>query len=152
MSNNLGWTPIAENDPIGHQVANDNFELFDAAISAAQAYDFGFTFSALPDPSSILGDVPIVRNITIPANMVGSVGIARTSPDMDYPIDVRVDDVSIGTITITSYGTFIFETGGGTAKDVDVGSVVSFVAPPASPPEASIANVSVTVRAQIRSA
>lgn len=149
MSNNLGWTPIAENDPIGHEVANDNFDLFDEAISGAQGYDFDFAFTALPDPSTIVGKRVLVRDILVPANFFGSVGSLETSPDQDYPIDVTVDNVSIGTIIITSYATFIFETVGGTEKTIAANSVVRFISPPASPAETSLTGVSVTIKAAL---
>lgn len=152
MSNNLGWTEITENDPIAHEIANDNFGLFDAAISASTGWDFGFSFSDQPDPDTVIRIIPIVRDITIPADMTGSLGIVEVNPDLDYPIDVTVDTVSIGTITIQTDGTFVFETDGGTAKDVSAGSFLRFVSPPASPAITSILGVDCVVLANVRSA
>lgn len=62
-------------------------------------------------------------------------------------IDVTVDTVSIGTITVSDAGTFTFATTSNEAKAVAAGAVARFVAP--DPADVSIAGLAVTLLAAL---
>jgi hypothetical protein len=109
----------------------------------AESYDFGFTFGAEPNASTVIQRVQLSRAIEVPANMAGSTGSVDTNPTSTYDIDVQDDGVSIGTISISTGGAFTFTTAGGTAKSIVAGSVITFVSP--GSPDGTVAGVAVGI-------
>lgn len=102
------------------------------------AYDFGIPYyDGTPTASEIVARIPIARNITIPAGFAGAVGYnLAANPSATFDIDVQDDGVSIGTVSISTGGTYTFSTDGGTAKSITGGSLLTFVAP--ATPDATI--------------
>jgi len=97
-------------------------------------YDFTLVLDATPAAGATIDRVPILRDITIPANFDGAVASGGTNPDdfsdfTGYEISVRDDDVEIGTVTIDGAGAATWATTSGTLKDVDAGSILTIVAP-----------------------
>jgi hypothetical protein len=104
-------------------------EVVEVANPPALHYDFGFAKAGTPEAAEVVGKVMIARDIIIPADFEGSAGHVDVKPDDPFAIDVTVDAVSIGTITIDDEGDFTFETVANEAKEIGVGSVVRFVDP-----------------------
>lgn len=152
MSNTLGWIPIADNDPIAAEKANDNFGIFDAAIAALTPggvpWDFGFSFSATPSNGATILIIPVTRDIVVPFDMIGSVGaIDGDLPGADYDIEMTVDNSLVGAITIATDGSFSFTTIASHHLSIMATQVIRFVAPaPSSPPPT---NVSVVILANL---
>lgn len=117
----------------------------DALVFRARAYDFGFTFGSEPSTSTVIQRVQISRAITIPADMSGSTGTVATNPTSSYVVDVQDDSVSIGTITISTGGSFTFATTSGIAKNVAAGSVITFTSPAGA--DGTVAGVAVGILA-----
>lgn len=113
-------------------------------------YDFGATFETAPDAGAIFGRVLIGRDILIPPDFSGSFGAVDTNPGASYDIDVQDDGASIGTITVSTGGSFTFSTTSGTLKQIASGSVITFVASSGSPTETTIAGLSIIIRATVR--
>jgi len=87
------------------------------------------------------------RSGTLPADLADAAGHVDTPPDTPFAIDLTVDAVSIGTITISDAGTFTFATTSHEAKALAAGAVVRFVAP--DPADSSIAGIAVTLVAAL---
>lgn len=104
-------------------------EKINIATSASKSYDFGMAFSEEPTVSTIIQRVQVSRSIQVPADMTGSTGSVATAPAAQYDIDVRDDNVSIGTISVATDGSFTFTTASNTAKTIAAGSLVTFVTP-----------------------
>lgn len=118
-----------------------------AWVPEVRPYDFGTAFGDAPGNNEVIGRVPIMRAITIPANFAGSFGDVETSPAAQFDIDVQDDGVSIGTVSVSTGGVVTFATAGGTAKAVAEGSIVRFVAPDGgSSPETSIVGLTVGIK------
>lgn len=92
-------------------------------------YHIRFGFNAIPTTAKVLDTLPLPEEITLPANMVGSVGIIGTLPTATFIIDVKDDGTTIGTISISAAGVFTFTTTSGTSKVIAAGSILTFVAP-----------------------
>ncbi len=113
-------------------------------------YDFGYAFGAAPSNFTVIGRVAIPRAITIPADFAGSFGDVETNPDAQFDIDVQDDGVTIGTIVVSTGGSFTFTTVGNTDKVVAAGSVIRAVSPDAtSDPEATIAGLAIGIIARL---
>jgi hypothetical protein len=106
-------------------------------------YDFGFVKAATPTSSEVIGKVVIRRDVTLPADFAGAFGHVDTNPTAQFDIDVTKNGSSIGTISISTGGTFTFTTSGGTAKSIAAGSVIRFVAPAST--DATVAGIAATL-------
>jgi hypothetical protein len=109
----------------------------------SDAYDFGFVKAATPTSSEVIGKVVASRAVSLPANFAGSVGHIDINPTSTFDIDVTKNGSSIGTISISTGGTFTFTTSGGTAQSVAAGDVIRFVAP--SSADATAAGIAATL-------
>jgi len=114
-----------------------------AWVEPKRAYDMRIGFNATPTSSKVLDTIVVPREVMLPANMAGSVGVIRTNPTSSFSIDVQDDAVSIGTITIATNGNYTFTTTSGTAKTIDAGSVLTFIAP--GTVDATAAGASITI-------
>jgi hypothetical protein len=110
-------------------------------------YDFGFAKAGTPGAGEVIGKVVLPRALTLPADLADAAGHVDTPPDELFAIDLTVDAVSIGTITISDAGTFTFATADNEPKTVAAGAVVRFVAP--DPADPSIAGIAVTLVAAL---
>jgi hypothetical protein len=111
--------------------------------AASLPYDFGFVKAATPTSSEVIGKVVIPRDVTLPADFSGAFGHVDTNPTAQFDIDVTDDGSSIGTISISTGGTFTFTTDGNTSKSVTAGSVIRFVAPASV--DATVAGIAATL-------
>lgn len=127
-----------------------------AGADSGTIYDFGFVIGATaPEAGAVLGRVRLARDTTILVNFFGASGGVETPPFDDYLIDVRKQNVSIGTITIA--GGSDSDTGDVTWATLDglpiaclAGQEITFVAPDeGSVQDTVIANGSFVIAARV---
>lgn len=118
----------------------------DGVLWDRDPYDIRTAFVGTPTSSQVLDTIVFVREVVIPADMAGSAGAIGTNPTAAFDIDVLDDGVSIGTISISTGGSFSFSTNSGVAQTVAAGSIVTFVAPATA--DATAANMAVTIAAR----
>jgi hypothetical protein len=107
------------------------------------SYDMRFGFTTAPTTNQILDTVQIVRELTLPANMVGSIAKVGVNPTATFVMDLKDDGVTIGSISISTSGVATFTTTSGTEKTIAVGSQLTLVAP--STVDATVAQMSMTL-------
>lgn len=117
-----------------------------AGAAAPIAYDVALSFPGTPTAGQLMGKLIAVRDIALSANFASSAGHVGTNPAATFDIDVKAAGSTIGTISISTGGTFTFTTSGGTAKTVTAGQRIEFYAPSNSPAEATIANIAATLK------
>lgn len=100
-----------------------------AKANITSLYDVPLSFAGTPTTSQKIGKLIAVRTIVFPANFAGSAGHIGTNPTATFAIDVQDNGSSIGTISISTGGTYTFTTASGTAKTVTAGHRIEFVAP-----------------------
>lgn len=146
-----GWlfvTVAAEGFEIYVQDENRAFRHDGSAWVGADPYDIPMSYAGgPPDADEIMYAVVTVRPVYFPADFAGSQGHVGIDPTASFVIDVRVDGVSIGSITISTAGAFTFATSGGLAVTVAAGALLEFVAP--ATPDASAAYILATLLAYI---
>jgi hypothetical protein len=109
-------------------------------------YDLPLSFLGTPTAGQLMGKLIMVRDVALSANFSGAAGHVGTNPAATFAIDVQDNGASIGTISISTGGVFTFTTTSGTAKTVSSGHRLEFYAPANSPADASIANISATLK------
>ena len=65
-------------------------------------YEVGAFFAGEPAISDLLLKVVVARNVDFPDDFAGSVGQAESAPDASTAFDIKVNAVSVGTITFAS--------------------------------------------------
>lgn len=109
-----------------------------------EKYDIGFNYGGNPaSAGELLGRVVVPRDVDFAANFAGSYGYVQTNPAASFVISVADDGGEIGTITISTGGSFTFATSGGTAKTVLAGSRLDFLGP--DPADGTIASIAATL-------
>jgi hypothetical protein len=99
------------------------------AASVNNDYDLRFGFIATPTTDEVIETLMIVREVTLPASLTGSVGIIGTNPTGSFVLSLQDDAVEIATITIATNGAYTFATIGGVSKVIAAGSALTLVAP-----------------------
>lgn len=117
---------------LAHQESGEN--VYRRLAPSESSYDFGFVIDTAPAAGEVIARIPCVRDYQIPADFTGSDAAGEVNPAATYVISLRVNNVEVGTITISSGGTVTWETvedTGGAALPVTVsdGDVVTVVAP-----------------------
>jgi hypothetical protein len=119
----------------------------DVATSATP-YDLRFGFGATPSGGAVLETVMMVRDVALPANLAGSLGLIAANPTSAFAMSLQDDDVEIATITVATDGSYAFATTDGAAQTVVAGSVLTLVAPASA--DASAQNAVVTVAGAVQ--
>lgn len=114
-----GWT-----DPIS---AAEIATLYNGYKNAH--YDIRFGFVETPGDAEVIDTIPIVREVTLPADMAGSIGTIGTNPAASFVMSVKDDAVEIGTITVSDAGVFTFATDSAEAKVIAAGSILTIEGP-----------------------
>jgi hypothetical protein len=84
----------------------------------AGAYDIGFFYGGGPPGSSeLIFKHVAARDFQLPGNFFASEGHVGTNPTATFDMDVQLEGVSIGTISVSTGGVFTFTTTSGTAKE-----------------------------------
>lgn len=121
-----GWHFYVVDEDLNVQWDGTAWAVF-AGAGGGGAYDIRGGFGSVPTSSEVFDTIPIVRDVTFPANFAGSMGRIAVNPTATYVIRVEDDGALIGEISISSLGVFSFSTVSGTPKTVLAGSVLSFV-------------------------
>jgi hypothetical protein len=127
----------------GHDDDGPQARAVGAGGGGSSAYDLRFGFAATPGDGVVLETIMVVRGLTLPADLAGSLGQIGTAPTSSFAMSLRVDDVEVATITVATDGGFAFATTGGTSQDIASGTVLTLVAPASA--DATAANAVVTV-------
>lgn len=119
--------------------------LSDIGIGAggSASYDLRFGFTTTPTTDQIIDVIMIGRDITLPADLAGSLGQVGTNPTATFDLLLKDDGTTIATISISTGGVFTFTTVGGTTKSIATGSVLTLVAPTSV--DATVADMTMTV-------
>lgn len=120
-------------------------ELFEKR--AVRPYDTYTGFGATPGAGAVVDTLMFAREVTLPANLTGSVGTIGTNPSASMVLSLRDDGVEIGTITISTTGVFTFATTGGTEKVIAAGSKVTLVGPATA--DTTAANADITIAGEL---
>jgi hypothetical protein len=111
--------------------------------SITQAEDYEVAFYGSPVDGEVMAEFIVGRQVTFPANLVGSVGSVGVNPTATVNLDVDDDGTKIGNIAISTSGVFTFTTTGGTARVVAAGS--KLVVHNQASADATLENVLVTL-------
>lgn len=106
-------------------------------------YDLGMAFAGVPGNLEVMARIPIVRTVSLLANLGSSVGKIAITATAVTNLDVQDDGVSIGTISISTGDVFTFTTQGGTAKTIAAGSTITIVNQASA--DATAGDISVTL-------
>lgn len=114
-------------------------QLYAAGVTART---IAFFFTTTPTDAEVLLLYTAAQAMTLADDFAGSVGDCGTNPTSSFAMDVQVNGVSVGTITIATVGTFTFATSGG-AVSLAIGDVVKVVGPGTA--DVTCANVSISL-------
>lgn len=142
-----GWHLYVDDTDQNVQWDGLDWVVFAGAGGAGGSYDPRFGFKATPTAGLTLDTVMVTRNITIPANMAGSLGKVFVLPTATFDMLLKDDGATIGTISVSTAGVFTFTTVGGTDKFVALGSELSLHAPAVA--DATIQNLTMTILANL---
>lgn len=107
------------------------------------AYDVRIGFSATPTSDEIIDSILIVRDISFAADFAGSLGRVGTNPTATFDLDVLLDGVSVGTISVSTGGVFTFTSASNQVVNAAAGQLLNIEAP--NVVDATIADLSVTL-------
>jgi hypothetical protein len=111
---------------------------------AANEVDIGLFFPGGPPlTNQLLAKFIAARAMTLPGNLVGSVGHVGTNPTGSFVMTVSVGGSSVGTITVSTGGVFTFATTAGAAVPVVAGDEIEIEAPAGT--DATVADIAVTL-------
>jgi len=124
-----------------------------ARANLGVAYRFGFFFSSVPTADETLGLHVAAEALTLPANFSGSFGKIGINPTGSFVITVYQNPTftgllitggtNIGTITISTGGSYTFATACGTSKSILQGEMLGFKGP--TTPDATAACAAFTI-------
>lgn len=109
------------------------------------AMEFGNGLSGKPSDGQVVFLAPAPAAGQFSANFSGSAGSVGTNPASSAVYTVKNGATTIGTITISSGGSFTFATTGGTAKSFSKDDRISITAP--SPQDSTLADVCLRLEA-----
>lgn len=98
-----------------------------AASTPSLTYETHTFVSGQPGSSDELNRVPFTQTVTFGGNFSGARGSVRVNPTSAYSIDIRKNDVSVGTASITTGGAVSFVSNGGNSVVFNPGDVLTLV-------------------------
>lgn len=104
-------------------------------------YRFGFFATTAPTANEVLFLHTPTQAFVLADDFSGSVGKVGTNPASTLVLTVTKNGASVGTISISTAGVFIFSTTG-TTVSIGLGDVLGVIAP--ATPVASVLNITVT--------
>jgi hypothetical protein len=110
--------------------------------------DIGLFFPGGPPlTNQLLAKYIPARAMTLPGNLVGSVGHVGTNPTASFVMVVSVGGSSVGTITVSTAGVFTFATTAGAPVAVLAGDEIEIEAPAGT--DATVADIALTLVADL---
>lgn len=145
VKSDAAGTTVTVNSGAGVIVHQDNDDMvkiaeFDGLTTAP--YDIGFSYPGLPDDSLEVLKFVAVRAIDFADDFAGSQGHVGTNPTATATFDVKKNGSAIGSIQVSTSGTFTFATTGG-AVALAIGDRLTIVAP--SPQDATMADIGIVL-------
>ncbi len=113
-----------------------------ALTTTSLAYDLGIYMPGIFTDAQLLLQFVFARNVTFADDFAGSTGLVGVNPTSAATIDVLKNDVSIGTISITTGGVVTFVTAGSGAETFGSGDKLTLVNQGTA--DATLSDVSVT--------
>lgn len=101
----------------------------EAAAASDNVYLIHLTFAGNPGAQAFMGGGAITHSNTLPIDFDGASGEVQTNPGATYTISVKLNDVEVGTIAISTTGVFTFATTGGATVPLVYGDKITFIAP-----------------------
>lgn len=89
------------------------WESFEPGVASSYPFCPSFYFEAILGAGERYGKYVASREVTFPADFAGSVGHCASNPAATFAIDIKVNGVSAGTVSISTSGVFTFSTVGG---------------------------------------
>jgi hypothetical protein len=117
-----------------------------ATVDQVIPYDFGVYYPDQPTSSQVLNKLVFPRAASTADDFAGSYGHVDTNPTAQFDVDVQVEGVSVGTVSVSTGGVFTFTTSGG-ALSISAGERLEFIAPAST--DATIAGLSFTIVAEV---
>lgn len=117
-----------------------------AAGGGSNVRPIAFFFTTTPTASEVLCLYTACESITLADDFAGSVGDVGTNPTSSFALDVQKNGASVGTITISTGGSFTFVTSGGSVS-LASGDQIKVVGPVT--PDATCADVSITLKGTV---
>lgn len=108
------------------------------------AYDVGFYVPGLPDDGSVAGAFRFPRAARMEKDFAGSIGACLVNPTSTAVLDVKRNNASIGTISISTSGVFTFATSGSGAEMWAVNDILTITAP--TPQDITLSDVMLTLK------
>lgn len=152
VRDNAAWVALTPGEGwmVYDRTANA-FKVFDGAAwnvlstggGGSSWYDVRLGFKSTPTASQIIDTIPVIRALTLPANLSGAIGLIGTNPTASMVLVLADDGTQVATITISTSGAFTFSTTGGVDINVAAGSILTLVGP--ATPDATAANASITI-------
>lgn len=126
------------------QLATTAFVQAQIAV-ASQPFLITYSLAGAPAASDTLYiDIPSnLTTVAFAANFAGSTGKCGTNPTASAVYTIQKNGTTVGTITISTSGTFTFATTGGTTVTCAASDELSIIAP--ATPDATLADVRFTV-------
>lgn len=111
--------------------------------SGPAPFTIGCFFTTTPEADEVLLRYTFAEDVDFADDFAGSVGNIATNPDSSLVLTVSRNGSGIGTITISTGGSFTFATTGG-AESFDAGDEITITAP--STPDVTAAEASFTLK------
>jgi len=109
--------PIASSSVLGGIMVGSSFTIDGSGVLSlsAQPYDMPIFYKGIPGTSELMARIGIVRTITLPINLTGSIATSEVAATLSTTLTIKHWDgaslTSIGTVTFSagsSNGTFTF--------------------------------------------
>jgi hypothetical protein len=112
------------------------------SLGVVNSYDLAFYGSGKPGDGAEWGKYVATRAFKLFDQFAGSVGHCRVNPTATAAFDVQKNGSSIGSVSISTGGTFTFTTTGSALESFAAGDRLTLVAP--SPQDATLEDVSIS--------
>jgi len=103
----------------------------DAELIIPTRYNVIYSHAGLPPADTTYIIIVFERSVTFAANFSGSYGKCLTNPSATATYTVKRNGSTIGTVVISTGGTFTFATSGGTSQAFTAGQYLTIVTPTA---------------------
>lgn len=126
--------------------------LLAGSTEIAAAADFTVMYFGTPVASEVIAEMITARTVTLQENFLGSVGNVETNPASTYVLDVAdiggVSPIALGTISISTGGSFTFDTTDTGVKTISAGRRLRITAPSTS--DASIKDIMIAIAGTVQ--
>lgn len=126
----------------GDRLEYDGTDWVPVARGVGQPYDISCDYPGTPEADEVILRFVATRAYSLNADFAGLQGTIATNPTGSFVLTVKNEGTTIGTITISTGGSYTLATTSGTAKSFAIGEVLTVVAP--SSADATAAGIAFT--------